>query len=764
MFLFLDPETSKRRGLLRSVGISSKSQLTPKAKHFYQLVKGLRRSSAKLKSRSANTRRKLMQLQRNPDILNFFKDVNEVTANFFLSQQRTQKYKPRGRRFTMSDKILALSIHKQSGKGYRFLSKIFSLPSRKTLNSLLKKIPLNCGINKAIFNHLKSKVSRMSTVDKLCVLMFDEVSLEAGLAYNQQYDCIDGCVDFGEGNRKPHFADHAIVFMLKGIARKWKMPICFAFCEGTTPTLILKNLIKAVITEVKSIGLNVVATISDQGATNKAAINSLLEDTRLDFLRQGVENRCQGYVIDDTEIVHLYDFPHLMKGIRNSMLDKKLHFVQDGVKKVACWQHIIDMYMRDKKLHYSQFVKLTDEHVLPLKIKKMKVKNCTQVFSYTLGTAMRVAANVSKELSPDSVNYIAPEATDTASLLLFFDNLFDSVNGSVSNPPSGKPLLCSVTNSSDHVSFWQSCLPILSSMYYSSSDLQTTVTPSIKNWVFSLRSLIYLIPKLLATGLKHISPRCFNQDPLENFFSCIRSHGFRNTNPTCSSFISSYKSLLINNLVSSHSVGANCEADDSIGVLDNLQTFILGQKDTVCDHVQVPEAVFPQFSKVNRTFVENHTSAYVAGYVIKKVLPPECPDCLKKICTEDELDENVLIHQRQYPDSKLQFPSIKFLNIFNQVTYLVLCVVPKLICTYEIKQKIITQIKTKFEEDVRALFCTTHMSNTNLFIKVVVNIILFSYIKNINKILSGKDIRGANQDPLTGLAFNKLKKKRRSKV
>jgi hypothetical protein len=84
-------------------------------------------------------------LKGNEEMLTYFKDANEVTAQFFLSQKQTQKYKPRGRKFTLGDKILVLSNYKQSGRSNRFLSQIFSLPSRKVPTDLIKRIPFNCG-------------------------------------------------------------------------------------------------------------------------------------------------------------------------------------------------------------------------------------------------------------------------------------------------------------------------------------------------------------------------------------------------------------------------------------------------------------------------------------------------------------------------------------------------------------------------------------------------------------------------------------------
>ena len=48
---------------------------------------------------------------------------------------------------------------------------------------------------------------------------------------------------------------------------------------------------------------------------------------------------------------------------------------------------------------------------------------------------------------------------------------------------------------------------------------------------------------------------------MENFFGCARSHDHMLVKPTCFQFSGTYRSLLINNLTSSHSIGANCAPD-----------------------------------------------------------------------------------------------------------------------------------------------------------------------------------------------------------
>ncbi|KAF2900482.1 hypothetical protein ILUMI_05701 [Ignelater luminosus] len=49
---------------------------------------------------------------------------------------------------------------------------------------------------------------------------------------------------------------------------------------------------------------------------------------------------------------------------------------------------------------------------------------------------------------------ISPKATETAELLLFCDKLFDSVNGSTSNPQFGKEFRSAITSTSPHLAFW----------------------------------------------------------------------------------------------------------------------------------------------------------------------------------------------------------------------------------------------------------------------------------------------------------------------
>jgi len=78
-------------------------------------------------------------------------------------------------------------LYKTSPKGYRFLSTLFALPSRKTLSGLLNKVPFHPGINlHHIIENLKCQVKNLKEIDKTCVLLFDEMALDPGLTYDKK--------------------------------------------------------------------------------------------------------------------------------------------------------------------------------------------------------------------------------------------------------------------------------------------------------------------------------------------------------------------------------------------------------------------------------------------------------------------------------------------------------------------------------------------------------------------------------------------------
>lgn len=110
----------------------------------------------------------------------------------------------------------------------------------------------------------------------------------------------------------------------------------------------LASQLKNVLRSVHSTGLRVVGAVCDQGATKTAAINILKNDSKRSFCQRDVEYEEEFYDVDWGEevlnLIHLDDPPHLLKGIRNNLLNKNVKFTMNGKEKETRWSDIVELY------------------------------------------------------------------------------------------------------------------------------------------------------------------------------------------------------------------------------------------------------------------------------------------------------------------------------------------------------------------------------------------------------------------------------------
>ncbi|KAI5641152.1 transposase protein domain-containing protein [Phthorimaea operculella] len=230
-----------------------------KGNKIKQLQKSKDNALAKLK--------KALKLSENKTFQKTLQKFTAAAIIFTMLQFREIGKNKLGRRFTKEEKIMALAMYKQGPRAYRWMRKFFVLPSPLTLSKMITTAAIKPGMNTNIFKQLKKKASKMSAHEKLCILMFDEVALTPHFDYSKRRDTVVGFVDNGRQTKK-EIADHALVFMMRGILKNYKQPVAYSFCSKTTPREELVTQIKMIIKQLHSIGFKVIATVCDQGATN----------------------------------------------------------------------------------------------------------------------------------------------------------------------------------------------------------------------------------------------------------------------------------------------------------------------------------------------------------------------------------------------------------------------------------------------------------------------------------------------------------------
>lgn len=258
----------------------------------------------------------------------------------------------------------------------------------------------------------------------------------------------------------------------------------------------------------------------------------------------------------------------------------------------------------------------------------------------------------------------------------------------------------------------------------------------------------------------------FNQDPIENFFGSIRSHGVQNIKPTPVNFISSFKALLINNFTSNHSVGSNCKNNDCDGALDNLKNFLFDEV-PIEDPIQnlVEENITIEIPAADTSSSNSEVNlgsrAYVAGWVTKKIkkLTKNCCMCTSKLSSDIILDEHFIIQIRYYSLCNLILPDKNVINLYSYVIQLFNLNFHQ----FAFKKSGYTTFKNIIKHII-PLFncnCKNHDLDT-IFVNTVCNLLIYSYTNHINRILNkGELISTADPIKLSANTYYKKYSKKR---
>lgn len=241
---------------------------------------------------------------------------------------------------------------------------------------------------------------------------------------------------------------------------------------------------------------------------------------------------------------------------------------------------------------------------------------------------------------------------------------------------------------------------------------------------------------------------------------------------TSHSFISAYKTLLLNNLISSQSPGANCEdfTEDSLITYKHFFSCNLEQSSSVELSVSLPIQSNRELHDTT-TELMNATHVYIAGFVAKKLnreLYKNCEDCLKKICTHQVSKDHDLIVARDYQACNrlsLKYPTKPFYQMLHNIIVYIGQHLPSKCHVLGIGEMIAEGILNKY--DLTDLHCENHdEAFEKKIVKSIVKLFIDHWCTEINRILVGKrSLQLGENDPIKQLAsiwHTKHKKKKLS--
>lgn len=152
---------------------------------------------------------------------------------------------------------------------------------------------------------LKIAGSQMTDREKMCVLVYDEMSVQSTSEYDKKNDEVIG----------PHTEMQVVI--ARGLFAKWKQPIFADF-----DVKITKQLLENLITQLYNIGFTVMANVHDCGAGNRG----VWRDCGVDFETKQTSMK---HPSTGKDIFFFPDAPHLYKLFRNWLLDHGFQYKGD---------------------------------------------------------------------------------------------------------------------------------------------------------------------------------------------------------------------------------------------------------------------------------------------------------------------------------------------------------------------------------------------------------------------------------------------------
>ena len=546
------------------------------------------------------------------------------------------------------------------------------MPHPETLRWHLRKVNLPPGIWYDMLELLKIKAEGLPEEEKVCSLIFDEMSLKSQITYDMSTQKIVGYVttplskkqlqkkkEKGLEDQKDR-AYHAFTIMLVCLFGKWKQTIDFHLTGRSFDAEIIAQWLKDIISEVKKATLTIASMCMDMSTLNLGIWKAFdIKVTGSPKAGYTVQN---SFTHEGFLIYVLSDVPHCLKAIRNAFM-KYIFIIHDEfVKLFGLKSNQCNFKWIWKLVDFDQKKGLKLAHHLTKKIVqmgqntygKMKVGPALRVFSRNTSIALRFANEHYPNEFPD-------ECLSTCVLIEKVTEWYQLM--------SGRSKLCAFVKDdpegvADKISKIERFVDFFCSMQLNPKQhLDKAFKPCQLSVILSSTSIVSLVKRLLAKyKVKYFMAVKGNNDPIEGYNGGVRGKG---KDPTPIQYMwyakamsmTQYMGPLQGSYEASH-------ADSSLVQLRDMKQLRKSlEKEEEKSFTVLDEIPVVNESKKIKDKAERNSLAYVGGVILKRTIRThsKCEKCEAAfVATGDDklaTGDNQLIAMREFKEGLLTYPT-----------------------------------------------------------------------------------------------------------
>ncbi|KAL4091160.1 hypothetical protein QTP88_025897 [Uroleucon formosanum] len=578
------------------------------------------------------------------DATKFFEYAKFYSKNseiFVKMQMLHKKREP----WSTAEKNFALSLYYKSPSTYRYMVKNgIVLAGESTVRRWLNSICFSTGFSDKYMEQIKLKTSRMSYVEKKCVILLDEISIMKCVEYNKILDLIEGFEDVGTLGRTNKIGSHALVVMLRGLYSNWKFPFCYFFTgsgvKGDDLVLIIKNCVQKVL----DLELIPTCIVCDQGTQNR----------RMFSILKGTEDNPHTTICGQ-KLFLIYDLPHLIKSLRNNLLNG--NYIIEKTKLVTL-KDIRKTYEIDIKNKARAMCKITPTHLAPNPFQKMTCKLAIQLLSHSVSAAIRTCITTGELKSPTAI--------DTANFIDIVNNMFDSGNSKHLYDPNPNKRPMSDRNPQVLLNLEKARQLFKSAVKICHKTNKSTIPPCITGIIWTTTAISQLYESEKIDNMKNnetgkgffLMTNRLTQDALENMFSIIRQKN-GNCEPDNDDYITALNDVEVHTTPELEDIAHELPETTELSSTSNTTASLNISRSPLIPQVTTPETC---------------SITYFSGYLVKKSQGLKAPsNVIIKITTiclntfEEHFDQIKSEYKIMTQLKEKVIQQINFLNIFNSI-------------------------------------------------------------------------------------------------